>query len=93
MEKNDGVYPKSYVKKQIGKHISITPDMVSNMITSKLSDPIIGEQIEEANRVYENAEKVLSDLYGKNKGVIGFGNKPNDSVGIEIASSHQKKSR
>ncbi len=63
---------KTYMRRTIGRQLRVTPDWVDQKIQAKLADPIIQEQIEEAKRVYAEAEKIMSDLYGRRPSRIGF---------------------
>lgn len=62
---------KKYIKREIGKHLKVTPVWVEEKINQKINDPIIVEQIETAVRVYAEARKVLANLHKRQDAATG----------------------
>lgn len=62
----------AHVKREIGRHMRLDPKSVESHLRIKLADPIIRQQIDAARKVYRDADRILSDLYGKNPRRAGF---------------------
>ncbi len=68
-DKDRGI--KSETKRLIAVHASVTPDWVGRVLTSKLAEPTIREQVATAKRVYAEARDVMRKLHMRKDAASG----------------------
>ncbi len=71
---------KQYVKNEIGRYLTVTPDWLDANVNSTLSEPIIKDQIETAKRVYTEAREVMARLHQKNSATGYFSEKEEQNI-------------
>lgn len=63
---------KQYLKGEISRYLTVSPDWLDSNVSSTLSDPIIRDQIETAKRVYKEARDVMENLQHRKDSASGY---------------------